>query len=54
MGQGVGDEEQKLALEARRWVVLDMWESDILNAEWLEDFMRRNIDTPIVSREWQR
>ena len=54
MGSGTGDEEQKLALEARGWVVLDMWESDILNADWLEDFMRRNIDTPIVSREWQR
>jgi len=48
MGLGVGDEEQKLWLERFGWLVLDLFEDVIMDAERLDDWMRDNIDTGIV------
>ena len=56
MGGGKSDEEQRLVLEQYGWTVLDMSEHDILDRDWLEDFMRRHIDTPVprAMQTWQR
>lgn len=48
LGQGVGDEEQRLALIGYGYEVTDLWESEILDPDWLEDFLRRTVDQPIV------
>ncbi len=48
MGHGVNDEDQRLTLEGMGYRVLDAWEDMILNADALEDFLRRNIDVRIT------
>jgi len=48
MGLGVTDEEQRLLLEAMGFVVLDLWEDLIMDPDRLDDWMRRNIDQPVV------
>jgi len=48
MGLGLRDEEQRLVLEGLGWTVKDLWESEVLDLDRLEAWLRANIDTPIV------
>ena len=51
MGHGVSDEDQRVALEGMGYRVVDLWENDILDAAWLEDFLRRNLDVGLIHAE---
>lgn len=51
LGHGVSDEDQRLALEGMGYIVTDLWENDILSEGWLEQFLRRNLDVPLVHGE---
>jgi len=51
LGHGVNDEDQRLALEGMGYTVKDLWENEILDAEFLEDWLRRNVDVPLYHAE---
>ena len=44
MGHGTGDEDQRLLIESRGLRCVDLWENEILDPEFLENWLRRNID----------